>query len=367
MPVSTHRKSQIVGITDQLTGLALRVGVPAVIAALVFLAVVLFGGHMRGLAKMSLSDRNYLLQSIALATQALVLGSGVVAAAVVLRCSRFEETGQVMSLAGAALCFGAPVLLAATVTTTSPDGNAVLLKILQALRTAGGIVLVPGLVLVLRDGILRIWNGMSVKRVMARRYADAEQRRRRRVGKLLPKCWDMDCCREFVRKICPAWTAKKACWKIKTGCCDETVILKALAAGGMDKDNIHAQGIMASLGIDKPADTRFTRKIRAARCKRCYVYSRHQADKYRLLSPMVFPAVLLLLYAYYGRITAWLWVGFEKTDRFMSFLTFKHVGSTYALGNDGYILTALTMVWLALIGISYALRALEYFVFELQV
>ncbi len=140
-----------------------------------------------------------------------------------------------------------------------------------------------------------------------------------------------------------------------------------MAAGGMDKDNIHAQGIIASLSTEKPNNTKFSRKLKGQRCKRCFIYARHQADKYRVLSPLVFPAVVLAMWAYYPVISAWLLIGFGKIDRFMSFLTLRPVGSSFELGSDGTILVGLSVVWLALIGISYALRALEYLVFDLQV
>jgi len=43
-------------------------------------------------------------------------------------------------------------------------------------------------------------------------------------------------------------------------------------------------------------------------------------------------------------------------------VTFK-----YAFSDQGQLLTTLAIVWLTIIVISYALRALEYLVFELQV
>lgn len=57
----------------------------------------------------------------------------------------------------------------------------------------------------------------------------------------------------------------------------------------------------------------------------------------------------------------------QKTDRFMSFLTYGSQTSRYALSDQGQLLTTLAIVWLTIIVISYALRALEYLVFELQV
>ncbi len=174
MPVSTHRKSQIVGITDRLTGCALKIGGPAFAVALIFSAVIIYGGHINGLNKMSPNDKSYLLSSVNLAVQALVIGAAVVVAAVVVRWSRFEESGQILLLVGAGMFFGIPLLLGATANVVGAESKKSLLSIVNSLRTAGMTALLPGLVLVLRDGILRIWNGVSVRRVMERRWQNAQ-------------------------------------------------------------------------------------------------------------------------------------------------------------------------------------------------
>jgi len=367
MRASTHAKSQIVGLVDQITGFGLRIGVGIAAVAFVFLLVVVLGGHVGAAAKSGGQKWAYLTQSVELATQTFVIAAIVAVASLVVRFPRTESLGQVLSLVGAGLYFGVPVLFGWTVEAKGLSGNAVFASIVRAIRSAGGIALLPGLTLVLRDAILRIWTGMSVKRVLERRWGDEdEQRKKKRKPKVLASCWDMFFCRDFVRKVCPAWEARKSCWRIKTGCyCDERTILKAMTAGG--KDNTYAQGIIQSLELDKPADSRLTSKLKRDRCRRCLIYSEHQRQKYRLLSPMAFPAVLLLLYAFYGGISSAVWSVLEKADRFMSFLTYRPEGAAYAFSNDARILTTLAIVWLTIIVISYILRALEYLVFELQV
>jgi hypothetical protein len=49
------------------------------------------------------------------------------------------------------------------------------------------------------------------------------------------------------------------------------------------------------------------------------------------------------------------------------FLIYLLVTFKYAFSDQGQLLTTLAIVWLTIIVISYALRALEYLVFELQV
>ncbi|MGB9619862.1 MAG: hypothetical protein ACPL7K_05580, partial [Armatimonadota bacterium] len=242
----------------------------------------------------------------------------------------------------------------------------VLSSILESVRTAGGIALLPGLTLVVRDAILRVWTGAARRRIQVRRWGDEDERgTRRRGSKFLPSCWDMEFCRDFVRKVCPAWEKRKPCWRIKIGCyCDERTILKAMKAEG--KDNAYAQGIIKSLELDRPARSHLSKKLKRERCRRCLIYANHQRQKYRLLSPMVFPAVLLLLYVYYVPISSAVGGVLEKADRFMSFLTYRPQDAG-ALGGDVPVLTALALVWLTIVAISYALKVLEYLLFELQV
>jgi len=288
-------------------------------------------------------------------------------ASLMVRLPREELVGQLLSLIGAALYFGVPVMLAWTVDTRGLSGNAVFLSIVRSMRTAGAIALLPGLTLILRDAILRIWTGVSVKRVLERRWGDEEeQRKKRRVPKVLASCWDMSFCRGFVRQVCPAFAANKSCWRLKVGCyCDENTILKAMTAGG--KDNTYAQGIMKSLELDKPSNKRLSARLRRERCRRCLIYAEHQRQKYRLLSPMVFPAVFVVLYIFYSPVTTWVGAALEKADRFMSFLTYHPKGASYTFSDDGRVLTILAVIWLTIIVISYALRVLEYLVFEMQV
>lgn len=367
MRVSTHTKSWVVGVTDQLTGLGLKFGVPVASLAGIFLLITAFGGHLEGTSKIAAADRADLMRIIPLALQALIYASIVVVASVCIRLHRDERTGQFLSFLGAVFCLGSPALFGKFAEAHRIAQSESYVSILDAFCRVGMICLLPGLILLLRDTILRIWMGVSVKRVLEKRWGDEEERQmKHKLAKFYGSCWDMAFCRDFVKKVCPAWQSRKPCWRVKVGCyCDENTILRAMTAGS--KDNEHVRGIMQNLGLDKPKETKLSSQIKRARCRRCGIYAEHQRQKYRLLSPMVFPLVGLFLLAFYEQITGVVGMALAKTDKIMSILTYHSAQTANSFSDDGRILTTLAVIWLTMMVISYSLKFLEYLVFELQV
>jgi hypothetical protein len=367
MPLKSDTKTRMLAFLDQITGLGLRIGIPVLAISSAFLLYGALSGRIEGIARMHAAEREQMTQMIELVTRLLVPCCAVVVACVMIRLFRDEVVGQALTVVGALLFFGSPILLV-SVAGLGKSGGAVLSKmIVDAFRLTGSVCFLPGLVLLLRDAILRIWNGLSVKRVMERRLEDDEEPVKKSwFSSIYATCWDMNFCRGFVRKVCPAYAARKSCWRIKVGCyCDEKTILKAMMSEG--KENIHTRGIMESLGIEDKQAVKLGSKVRKQRCRRCGIYIEHQRQKYQLLSPVVFPAVGVLLYAFHERISAVLWVVLQRTDQIMSFLAYKTGTAAQSFSNDGGILTGLAFAWLSIIVISYALRLLEYLIFELQV
>ena len=367
MPLKTDTKTRIVGYVDQATVLGLRVGIPAAALSAAFLLFGVLSGKMQAIAHMNAADRAQMTSVVELAARVLIDGGAVVVACVVVRLSRDEVVGQALTLLGALLLFGSPVLLVSVLGLGTTGGTTLPRTIVDAFRATGSICLLPGLVLLLRDAILRIWNGLSVKRVVESRQEQEEEPAKKSLFRTIyAKCWDMGFCRGFVRKVCPAYAEKKPCWRLKVGCyCDEKTILKAMMSEG--KENVHTRGIMQSLGIEDSKASKLGSKVRKERCRRCGIYMEHQRQKYGLLSPVVFPVVAILLYAFHEKISSVLWLVLQKTDAVMSFLAYKTGTATQSFADDGRILTGLAFAWLSIIVISYALRVLEYLIFELQV
>lgn len=367
MRLSSHFQSRVVLYLDQLTDLGLKIGIPVLAIAIGYLLVTAFGGGLRDYAKLKAVDQKYLVQAVEITTRALIYACSMVVTAVIIRLWREEAPGQVLTLVGGILYFGSNAAFSPLLHILTPATKPMVLTIQQGFTTVGAVCVVPGLVLIVRDAILRIWNGMSKQRVREMRWGDeAELSRKHTKPKFYGKCWDMEYCREFVRKVCPAWKQRKPCWRVKVGCyCDEKTILSALANQG-DANNKSFQGIMDSLGLHKTQGIKISAKVKRARCRRCGIYAEHQRQKYQLLSPMVFPVVALIFITYYDLISKYVWHSLAATDRFVAFLAYRTL-SNYSFDQGGQIVTTFTIVWLMIMTLSYFLRILEYCIFELQV
>lgn len=372
MPIRPDTRTRILAYLDQITALGLRIGVPALAISLAFLLFGALTGKIQNLGEMKAADQAQMIRMIELITRLLVYSCAVVVVCVICRLFKDEAVGQALTVAGALFYFGSPYLLVEIGGLGRTGNSALAMSIVDAFRRAGVICFIPGLILLLRDAILRIWNGISIKKMMERQLEEDEEEEKLKKSPfagIYSRCWDMNFCRAFVRKVCPAYAARRSCWKVKVGCyCDEKTILKAMMSEG--KENIHTRGIMESLGIDKDEKTvKLGTRVRKQRCRRCGIYIEHQRQKYQILSPIVFPVVGILLYAFHKQISSVLWVVLQNTDRIMSFLAYKTGAAAQNLSSsgDGGILTGFAFAWLSIIVISYALRLLEYLIFELQV
>jgi hypothetical protein len=187
--------------------------------------------------------------------------------------------GPTMAGIGVVLHFGAPLALKAIGETSATASVA---KILQ---NGGTWLLVIGLCKYTID--LFRWLTTLPDRMKAKanvgvaQKAEPAQQRLAREATMFSPCWKLPYCREVIRKQCPAYLAKKRCWKFGRGCyCDEEMISRIIRGESLDI-------------IKSP-----TRQSRVGKppCGRCHIYLEHQGLKYRMLSPLAVPATLISMY-----------------------------------------------------------------------
>ncbi len=179
-------------------------------------------------------------------------------------------------------------------------------------------------------------------------------------------CWDLPFCRETIRKICPAYLARKKCWKFGKGCyCDHEMITRIITGEvGVNTASARAfarDTITTDLGLD-------TAKRGKPPCGKCYIYLYHQQLKHRLLSPLILPATIGLVvllkppfdnaYALCAKYSATFWqtISFTKTQP-----TPAHAPGTFDMALQGLVLFLFGFFLLILLT-----KTLEFCIYKLK-
>lgn len=357
MRIKAGTKSKLAGLIEGLTRTGLKIGVPILAVGMAYLFYVLFGPKLHALAKMGPADRAYFHSTVADAITLVKWASLAVIISLTLRFFYEPLAGQVMTLAGAVFYFASGGVMAMA------TGNAfasvqTYQEVVAELMRVGLLALVPGGVMVARD----IWSRV-VNRVRTRTgdLLLAGLKRRR----IYEQCWNMPLCPDFIREYCPVYIKRKPCWRLHTGClCDGEGATRAMAQGSTDDK--FARSLVQGIDADRQRTNDMSPERRRARCRKCVIYAEHQRQKYRIVSTLTFPAVAVFFWLFYNQLSVICWDLLEKTDRFMSFLAYNP-GKAASFASQGHALTILALICVGVSMLSYALRAVEYLIFDLQV
>ena len=280
----------ISGMVDTVLPIAewvLKIAGGLSLVALAFIGYTIFSGKTAILAKGSSQWSN------------INLANGMVPFLVILAALGaifviWEQKGSGLAITalGAGLFIGLPMLLAsqhsdakmlATVAGYTANGFT------KSCHTAGMGVAVIGMLRLLIE--LIVWLVEMPDRMMQKgsvgqgMVTDAAQRKVARDANALSPCWSLPFCREVIRKQCPAYLARKTCWKFKRGCyCDDEMIARIIRGDSLEK-------------IKMPTTMSKSRK---PPCKRCYIFLEHQGHKFRMLSPLALPLTIVIMVSAWG-------------------------------------------------------------------
>lgn len=363
--LSRDMRVRLVFLNDLISKRCLQISIPVMLLAVGYLLFALFGGKMQHLMQMQKVDRAYFVHSIDIAILALKWSSIVMVVSLVLRFFFDEALGQVMTVVGGLITCAVPSQHVHNLVYGVEGTKWLVARIISSLCILGFTILIPGVWLVLRDCVVRIWRAFSEKRELKDFLGDSFPTRPKRTIRPMGQCWHMSGCRQFVREVCPAFQKKRSCWRLKTGChCDENLILQAMA--GKEANNEYHRKFLESLGAYGLRGAKLSGSAKRARCRKCAIYAEHQIQKARVLSPLVFPGVGAAFYIYYAEIAGYISKWISQTDKFFAFVAYSTT-QVHVIQSNTNIMTLATVVWLAIIAICYCLRALEYLIFDLQV
>lgn len=335
---------------------------------IVYVAWGVFTGRMEDAMNLSQAERFQIAKNVIFACKLIEFG-GI--ACLIGASARFfyEETlGYILLIIGAALYWGVAVMFGPTVQGMSLRAGDLAVFAVRQVQTVGTAALVLAGPFILVD----FWAKLrGVKRSEKGDAARAAQKDEIPKSRLYLFCWQMPYCRDYLRKVCTAYEVRKPCWRIKSGCyCDENMILKVLQRSKTSKipgfDQRYSE---AAVGLSK----NLTPAQKRARCRQCFLYTEHQKQKYRMLSPLAFPAVIALIWIYLRPVKTLLAKALTFTDQFAGTVSFgpspEEVASKPWL-NPSSVSNAVEWLFIVCIGlilVSYVLRAIEYAVFDLQV
>ncbi len=361
---SRKSKSTFLDLLDTLTLLGIRFGGAAFVLASGYLLWGLFSGSLEQIGTLAVADQKIVWTNIFYANQVLSISGPVLAISLAIRYYAEEIVGYLLLLVGAALYWGLPTI-AASVFQTNTRGTALILYTISQFGAVATIALLSAAPLILID----LWFKLKNTRQSIPHRNGAASKDEVASNSYCTSCWKMPYCRDYLRKFCKPYSKKKTCWRIKSGCyCDENLILRAIKSTSSSDHWDFDQKFSQSASPVKNL-TPFQKR---ERCRKCFIYSEHQKQKYRLLSPLPFVAVFSLIYIYYKSVSLMLYTTLTSIDKLVARFSFlpKHggIGNQLAISQaSSGIAEWLLLICICLIAVTYLLRFLEYLMFDLQV
>ena len=309
-----------------------------------------------------------------------------------------EAVAIIMLAVSAFLLFGLKFLLdyfgSQTNLTAGPAATSTLREIKQAAIMIG----VPGVLLFLWNMLQRIRDarsGVDLANMSYGKDASEEEVRGSFIG-AFAKCWQLPFCREGIRVKCPIYHARTKCWKQRVGCMCEENILRLAAGGDENKpiDMTQSAGFVpigdlitksekearptiptkaGPRGVRIPTNPHLTEHQKRERCRNCVIYNEHQRQKYGLASPLVTIAVPVLVFLNFDMLKDLLTSLLTTLDRVVGHLSFNpaatsHGPSQISMDVNGSLpIAAILIMALTLLVMTWALRFLEYCMFQIKI
>ncbi|MCL6519676.1 MAG: hypothetical protein K6T99_07555 [Armatimonadetes bacterium] len=319
-----------------------------------------------------LQDKLRVIRNIIYAAKILGASGIIFLIAAAIRFYDEETVGYLLLIFGGILYWGIPSTFAGKIQLLPKSMAYLPMYVLGQFKLVGIAAILLSVVFIIGDLYLRL-SGVRrfvEQKASERRTGSALAAEEVKPGRLYLACWQTPYCRPHIRKYCNAYEKRKTCWRIKSGCyCDEEMVIRILR-----------QNQKAVKGFDIKFSETATRRQnltpaqKRERCRNCFLYAEHQKQKYKILSPLVFPAVFLLMFYYLQPIKSFLHKAIVFTEHFAEIASFgaRHgqPGSQPPWANLPS--TANAVEWLLifciyLVIVTYLLRFLEYCIFKWQI
>ena len=363
-------RGAILDLVDILTKFGLQAGAVVFILVSVYLLWGVMSGSLARISSLPQADQARIWENLRLAWKALTISGLALIFSVAIRHHADESAGYALLIGGASFYWGMPMLVgsSAQVSRVAAAASPPLGYTVSQFQLVGTVALVVAAPLILSD----FWYKLrGVRRPAARGAVTIPKEGDLPRSRVYLFCWQMPYCRDYLRRFCKAYEQRKSCWRIKSGCyCDEDMILRVMKRSSTSKvagfDQRYSEvfgGTSKNLAVAQ----------KRQRCRQCFLYSEHQKQKYRILSPLVFPGAIAVMWMYLKPVKAVLQFALDKADFLVRSLSL-HQTAGHAVANPwaNAPATSETVQWiflacLLLILITYMLRGLEFCIFDLQI
>ena len=278
------------------SGIGAKLFMAAFLVSVAYIVYGIYGGHLSG----EIEPR--VMKNIQMMGQIMALSGGL--GTICLIVITFDEVAfaVVAGLVGLGLVFGFPLLVAGQL----DQGGARAAEVILRWSSVAGqfIVLVVGIRILVEivNYILKAPDRQA--KMSAQQGIEGEKKSTSRSNWILQKCWQMPYCHDAIKDVCPAFKARKNCWRIRQGCnCDPTMIEALIRAGGATRGKgdtssgkVAQEAYMRS---DLEADIKLGSGERTRECKVCPIFNEHQRQKFNLLNPIIIIAAIVGLLAAY--------------------------------------------------------------------
>ncbi len=222
----------------------------------------------------------------------ILIGASIVGTICLCLMTLDEVAWAVLAgIVGAFVAFGTPRIIA----SSGAQSQAVQIVLRHSVNAGIAIIAVVA-VRVLWEIWLYIATGP--KRTKEEREIEEEKAKLKKPGavtaRFWARCWEMPYCHESVREQCPAYKARKTCWKYGFGCmCHPRLIEAVIMASTKGAKTAQERAIKAGyVRSDLAADVKLSKEERTIPCSKCPIYIEHQRQKFRIVNPIAIVATL---------------------------------------------------------------------------
>jgi len=347
-----------------------KLGGLGVLVCLGYYLYAVYGGDL--LSSPDVGRAYYLVSTFG---QFLMISSLVLAVGIILLTLDELAYSILVALGGLGLMFGVPFMVASNLGNVTGDLQRVTERMSRSGYEAGVVVLFVVALRIVYELYVQVKDAPARRRLKLEKEAGDDLGVLKRHKTIKPPtafspCWELPFCHDRIREVCPAYKARRSCWRYGSGCnCDPRMIERLIRAGSTAKgpqSDIQKARAGAYIRSDLEADIASADKVdRTIPCGKCPIFTEHQRLKFKVVIPMAIVSTIAAMGFLYTPITAaWDIVA----------LKIIAVAATVALGdvkaNDwfGYlqddIIRVSFFLLLSLLALSYVLKFTEYVVLQ---